>query len=67
MILQSQKFNSAHQVIGLIAFGLILFQFAIGLIHHLRYKRTQQATKMKPVHIWLGRIVIPLGVVNAFV
>lgn len=38
----------------------------IGVMHHLRFKKRQVAGKLRPVHLWLGRIVILLGAVDAF-
>jgi cytochrome b561 len=63
---QSKKFNSAHQVIGILIFIFVLGQFVLGFMHHRIYKKTQQPTKIAPVHVWMGRVIIPLGVVNAF-
>jgi hypothetical protein len=41
-------------------------QFILGYIHHRIYKRTQATTKLAPIHVWLGRIVIPAGIANGF-
>jgi hypothetical protein len=41
-------------------------QFVIGFMHHRIYKRTQAPTKLAPYHVWLGRVVIPAGIVNGF-
>lgn len=38
----------------------------IGLVHHLKYRKTGMTTKLAPYHVWNGRIIIPLGIVNAF-
>ena len=35
-------------------------------MHHLRYKRREITGKLTPLHIWVGRIVIFLGSINAF-
>lgn len=32
----------------------------------MKYKRTGNTTKFAPVHVWLGRVVILLGTINAF-
>ena len=39
----------------------------VGLLHHLQFRRTQRPTKLAPYHVWTGRVVIPLGIANAFV
>lgn len=41
-------------------------QFAIGFLHHQKFKKTQQPTIYKTIHVWLGHIVIALGTCNAF-
>ncbi|KAI8624810.1 iron reductase domain protein [Xylariaceae sp. FL1651] len=63
---RSMKFNTAHQIIGIFVLVFALAQFTLGYLHHRIYKRTQQTTKMAPIHVWLGRFVIPLGVANGF-
>ncbi|KAK1962931.1 CBD9-like protein [Colletotrichum eremochloae] len=63
---RSRGFNSAHQIIGFIVVAFLLAQFALGFLHHQKYKKTQQTTPYKTVHVWLGRIIIVLGTFNAF-
>ncbi|KAK9801578.1 hypothetical protein SCARD494_00630 [Seiridium cardinale] len=63
---RSKKFNDAHQVIGILLFIFVLAQFVLGFMHHRIYKKTQQPTKLAPVHVWMGRVIIPVGVINAF-
>ncbi|KAK2046021.1 CBD9-like protein [Colletotrichum somersetense] len=63
---RSRGFKSAHQIIGFIVVAFLLAQFAIGFLHHQKYKKTQQTTPYKTVHVWLGRIIIGLGTFNAF-
>ncbi|KAI0399800.1 hypothetical protein F4802DRAFT_587782 [Xylaria palmicola] len=63
---RSKKFNTAHQVVGIIVFIAVIAQLALGYLHHRKYKKTQGPTKLAPIHVWLGRIVIPLGIVNGF-
>jgi hypothetical protein len=41
-------------------------QFVIGFMHHRIYKKTSATTKFAPIHVWLGRVVIVMGVVNGF-
>ncbi|RYP71117.1 hypothetical protein DL771_005051 [Monosporascus sp. 5C6A] len=63
---RSKNFNTAHQVIGILVLVFVVIQFALGFMHHRVYKKTQQATKMAPIHVWLGRLAIILGVANGF-
>ncbi|CEL09328.1 hypothetical protein ASPCAL12466 [Aspergillus calidoustus] len=54
-----------HPIIGLVVVGaLILFQPALGLFQHLRFRRTREKTSYAYIHRWLGRILILLGIVN---
>ena len=65
-----------HVVIGLIILGLATFQPFIGYIHHRIYRlraRTLSATRRGPrpkrtvwahFHIWLGRALITLAIIN---
>ena len=60
-------------VLGLVGAGLgiyiitaMLVQLVLGVLHHREYKQTQQTTKIAPIHVWLGRIVILCGVANGF-
>ncbi|KAI1425039.1 hypothetical protein F5Y12DRAFT_749413 [Xylaria sp. FL1777] len=64
---RSKKFNTPHQIIGILVFIFVIAQFMLGFLHHRIYKKTLQPTKMAPIHVWLGRLVILLGVVNGFV
>ncbi len=63
---QSKKFNTPHQIIGILVFVFVIAQLVLGYLHHRIYKKTQQPTKMAPIHVWLGRLVILLGIVNGF-
>ncbi|RYP62397.1 hypothetical protein DL770_009596 [Monosporascus sp. CRB-9-2] len=63
---RSKNFNTAHQVIGILVLVVVVVQFALGFMHHRVYKKTQQTTKMAPIHVWLGRLAIVLGVANGF-
>ena len=61
---QSKKFNSAHQVIGLILVAFAFVQATGGFIHHRIYKQTQRPTPIGVAHRYAGRIIILVGVVN---
>ncbi|ROV94566.1 hypothetical protein VMCG_08145 [Cytospora schulzeri] len=63
---RSKNFNSAHQIIGLIVFIFLLGQFVVGFMHHREFKKTQKPTKLAPIHVWMGRLIIVLGIVNGF-
>ncbi|KAI0007435.1 putative iron reductase domain protein [Xylariaceae sp. FL0662B] len=63
---RSKKFNTAHQVIGILIFIFIFVQFTLGFLHHRTFKKTQQTTKLAPIHVWMGRVIMIMGVVNGF-
>ncbi|RFU28520.1 hypothetical protein B7463_g7812, partial [Scytalidium lignicola] len=64
---RSKNWNSPHQILGIIVILAMIGQFLLGFIHHRIYKRTFAPTKLAPYHIWLGRVVIPLGIINGFI
>ncbi|KAI9755621.1 MAG: hypothetical protein M4579_004194 [Chaenotheca gracillima] len=53
-----------HQIIGIIVIALLLFQPALGLIHHRLYVKTQRKTVWALSHVWLGRGLLILGMIN---
>ncbi|KAL8306044.1 hypothetical protein RB597_003331 [Gaeumannomyces tritici] len=74
---RSKDFNSAHQVIGILVFIFLLAQFVIGFLHHRNHRKSQSQAEvpvptpkktlnLRPVHIWLGRSVMVMGIINAF-
>ncbi|KAK8071161.1 hypothetical protein PG997_011364, partial [Apiospora hydei] len=63
---RSKNFSSAHQVIGIFIFIFVLGQFALGFFHHRMYQKTEKPSKMGPIHVWLGRFIIVMGVINGF-
>lgn len=56
--------NQAHAVIGIVLFILLLFQPLLGFLHHHMFKKHARRVVWSYGHIWLGRILITLGIVN---
>ncbi|KAF2428785.1 CBD9-like protein [Tothia fuscella] len=56
--------NDAHPIIGIILFLALFLQPILGWLHHSNFKKFQQRTGFSYAHIWLGRIVIALGIIN---
>ncbi|PLB50662.1 hypothetical protein P170DRAFT_445933 [Aspergillus steynii IBT 23096] len=56
--------NNAHTILGTIVVVLLLFQPFIGLIHHFRFRKTQKPGKWTRLHVWYGRVLILLGIIN---
>ncbi len=44
--------------------ALLAIQPALGILHHQHYLKTQSRGLISYVHIWWGRILMVLGVVN---
>jgi hypothetical protein len=57
-------FDRIHSIIGLAVIGAALLQPITGLVHHLRYKRTGSRNPASYLHIWLGRAIITLAIIN---
>ncbi|KAI9830524.1 MAG: hypothetical protein M1819_005482 [Sarea resinae] len=65
---RSKHFNSAHQVLGLLAFIAVIVQIVIGCVGRRIYKKTQQKHPYLGLsHIWNGRILIVVGIANGAV
>ncbi|KAI9641843.1 hypothetical protein NHQ30_009710 [Ciborinia camelliae] len=64
---RTKDFKSGHQVFGLIIVMSMIGQFILGFLHHRMYKKTSKTTKFAPIHVWLGRIVTPAGIINGFI
>lgn len=60
----TQQLDTTHAIIGLVVVGCLLVQPVTGLTHHLLYKRTGQANVATYPHIWWGRAVVTLGIIN---
>ena len=58
-------FNQGHQIIGIVAVVALVVQAALGYQHHQGYKKYGQRTFVTHSHLWLGRVAIVLGMVNA--
>ena len=59
------EYDDYHQTIGYITVScLVLFQPALGLVQHLRFRKAGKRTIFGHVHQWLGRILILLGIIN---
>jgi len=69
-------FSDPHPIIGLVILAVALFQPVWGIIHHRKFKRALAVWKagratQKPgrtgfgrLHLWVGRILITLAMVN---
>lgn len=58
------QLDEYHPVIGIVVFILLFFQPILGCMHHVLFKKYQTRTFWSYAHLWLGRIVITLGIIN---
>lgn len=56
--------SNYHPVIGIVLFVVIFFQPIFGFLHHNLFKQYNGRTFWSYIHIWLGRIIITLGIIN---
>lgn len=53
-----------HNVLGTVLFAFFWIQPILGLAHHLIHKRKGHRTAVSHAHIWWGRIILILAIVN---
>ena len=58
------QISSYHGVIGLLVFSLMFFMPIFGWLHHKLFKKYGHRTAWSYIHIWLGRCLITLGIIN---
>jgi hypothetical protein len=64
MSVVSDQLDTTHAYVGIAVVGSLLFQPVTGLAHHLLYKRTLKKNVATYPHVWWGRAVITLGIIN---
>lgn len=58
------QLGTYHAIIGLVVTGSLLLQPVTGLTHHLLYKRHSGTNAATYPHVWWGRAIITLGIIN---
>ena len=53
-----------HPIIGIVIFAVLFLQPVLGLIHHFQFKKYGRRTFWSYGHLWLGRLLITLGIIN---
>lgn len=56
--------NNTHTVFGTVIVVLLILQPFLGLGHHLRFRKTQKRGMWTRAHVWYGRLLILLGIIN---
>ncbi|KAF3940746.1 hypothetical protein ABW19_dt0205905 [Dactylella cylindrospora] len=62
--LNTRYLDYAHTIIGMAVVVALSVQPIIGIIHHLRFRKTKKPTWWGRVHRWFGRLLIIVGIVN---
>jgi hypothetical protein len=65
--MKTQLYKSSgktHTIFGTTLLALFLIQPFIGLFHHMQFKKTGGRTPVSHAHIWYGRIIMLLAVIN---
>ena len=63
-MLITRQLNLYHPITGIIVISLLVFQPLIGLLHHRVYETSTSTTIWSVLHVWLGRLIITLGIIN---
>ena len=53
-----------HPVIGIIVFSFLSLQPILGVLHHMFFRKYNKRTVWSFAHVWLGRLVVLLGIIN---
>ena len=63
--IEYNDFDETHQLLGLCIIALLVAQIVAGIWHHLNFKKLGRRTLPSYGHLFLGRILIYGGMVNA--
>ena len=63
---QSRSISIAHQYLGILIVVAVVAQMVLGWRHHVAFLQIKAPTWMTKVHLWLGRVVLPVGMLNVF-
>jgi hypothetical protein len=58
------QYSNYHPIIGIVIFAFLFFQPILGILHHIGFKKTGTRGVASYAHLWLGRILITLGIIN---
>ena len=58
--------SETHAIIGIALFVALIPQPAFGFMHHKMFKKYGTRTLWSHAHLWHGRIIIPVGIVNGY-
>jgi hypothetical protein len=52
--------------VGIIISAVVICQLVIGFLHHKKHSANHGPSKYGLAHVWIGRIMIFAGIINAF-
>lgn len=58
------QFDKYHPIIGLTIISALLFQPVLGALHHAVYVREQRRSIWSTLHVWWGRTVLTLAIIQ---
>lgn len=64
MAVVTKQIETTHAIVGLVVFGSLFAQPASGLAHHLLYKKQGRPNIATLPHVFWGRAVVTLGIIN---
>ena len=56
--------GNGHPIIGIVVISCLYLQPVLAILHHEVYKKTLKRTIWGTSHVWWGRIIITLGIIN---
>jgi hypothetical protein len=57
--------DEGHKIIGIVGFATLSVQAALGFVYHANYRKQQRKMWASHAHLWTGRAVIIVGMLNA--
>lgn len=63
-IIHTEIYTDRHSILGTVIVGLFLIQPALGMIHHRNYASKGRRTIWSDLHVYFGRILLILSIVN---
>jgi Na+-transporting NADH:ubiquinone oxidoreductase subunit NqrE len=64
MVVTTDKINTPYAIIGFVVIGFLLLPPVTGLVHHLIHKRSGRPSAATYPHIWWGRAIFTLAIIN---
>ncbi|KAI9820422.1 MAG: hypothetical protein M1832_003755 [Thelocarpon impressellum] len=54
----------AHTIIGMAVVAALAIQLVLGAVQHSLFQRRKKKSALSHVHVWFGRILLVLGIIN---